>query len=44
MFNEAGGYFATSLKQQDNIGQDSLYGEVLTYAIFGKKLLPDDRG
>ncbi len=42
MFNEAGGYFATSLKQQDNIGQDSLYGEVLTYAVFGKKLLPDD--
>jgi len=42
MFNETGGYFATSLKQQDNIGQDSLYGEVLTYAVFGKKLLPDD--
>jgi len=42
MFNEAGGYFATSLKQQENIGQDSLYGEVLTYAVFGRKLLPDD--
>ena len=42
MFNESGGYFATSIKQQDRIGQDSLYGEVLTYAIFGKKLLPDD--
>lgn len=42
MFNESGGYFATSLKQQENIGQDSLYGEVLTYAVFGKKLLPDD--
>jgi hypothetical protein len=42
MFNETGGYFATSLKQQDNIGQDSLYGEVLTYAVFGRKLLPDD--
>jgi hypothetical protein len=42
MFNEKGGYFATSLKQQENIGQDSLYGEVLTYAVFGKKLLPDD--
>ena len=41
MFNEAGGYFATSLKQQDRIGQDSLYGEVLTYAVFGRKLLPD---
>lgn len=42
MFNEAGGYFATSLLQQDRIGQDSLYGEVLTYAVFGEKLLPDD--
>lgn len=42
MFNEEGGYFATSLKQQDHIGQDSLYGGVLTYAIFGKKTLPDD--
>jgi len=42
MFNESGGYFATSLKQQDRIGQDSLYGEALTYAVFGKKLLPDE--
>jgi len=42
MFNETGGYFATSLKQQEHIGQDSLYGEVLTFAVFGRKLLPDD--
>lgn len=42
MFNETGGYFATSLKQQQNVGQDSLYGEVLTFALFGRKLLPDD--
>jgi hypothetical protein len=42
MFNESGGYFATSLKQQENVGQDSLYGEVLTYAVFGRKLLPDE--
>lgn len=42
MFNEAGGYFATSLKQQEHVGQDSLYGEVLTFAVFGRKLLPDD--
>jgi len=42
MFNAEGGYMATSLKQQDHIGQDSLYGEVLTYAVFGEKLLPDD--
>ncbi|HQH74417.1 MAG TPA: hypothetical protein PK360_20240, partial [bacterium] len=42
MFNAAGGYFATSLKQQEHIGQDSLYGEALTFAVFGKKLLPDE--
>ena len=42
MFNKDGGYMATSLLQQQNIGQDALYGEVLTYVVFGKKLLPDD--
>ncbi len=42
MFNAEGGYMATSLKQQDHIGQDSLYGEVLTYAVFGEKLLSDE--
>ena len=41
MFNEAGGYFATSLKQQDHVGQDSLYGAVLTFAVFGERLVPD---
>lgn len=42
MFNREGGYMATSLKQQDRVGQDALYPEVLTYAVFGKKLLPDE--
>lgn len=42
MFNPEGRYMATSLKQQENIGQDALYGEVLTYAVFGKKLLSDE--
>ncbi|MCL4218090.1 MAG: hypothetical protein KJ052_13965 [Candidatus Hydrogenedentes bacterium] len=42
MFNAEGGYMATSLMQQEHIGQDSLYGEVLTYAVFGEKLLPDE--
>jgi hypothetical protein len=42
MFNDQGGYFATSLKQQNHIGQDALYGEVLTFAVFGRRLLPDD--
>ncbi|MBX7256616.1 MAG: hypothetical protein K1Y02_09665 [Candidatus Hydrogenedentes bacterium] len=42
MFNAQGGYMATSLMQQDHVGQDALYGEVLTYCVFGRKLLPDD--
>jgi hypothetical protein len=42
MFNAEGGYMASSLQQQQHIGQDSLYGEVLTYAVFGEKLLPDE--
>ncbi|HOW72191.1 MAG TPA: hypothetical protein PKY77_16450 [Phycisphaerae bacterium] len=42
MFNTPGGYMATSLKQQDHVGQDALYGEVLTFAVFGRKLLPDE--
>ena len=33
---------ATSLKQQEHIGQDALYGEVLTYIVFGRKLLSDE--
>lgn len=42
MFNKDGGYMATSLKQQEHIGQDALYGEVLTYIVFGRKLLSDE--
>jgi hypothetical protein len=42
MYNANGGYMPTSLKQQENIGQDALYGEVLTWVVFGKKLLPDN--
>ncbi|MBI2435643.1 MAG: hypothetical protein HYV26_22540, partial [Candidatus Hydrogenedentes bacterium] len=42
MFNEAGGYMATSLKQQEHVGQDALYGEVLTFAVFGERLLTDE--
>ena len=42
MFNDQGGYFATSLKQQNHVGQDALYGEVLTFAVFGRRLLPDE--
>ena len=41
-FNADGGYMQTSLMKPELIGQDSLYGEVLTYCVFGEKLLPDD--
>ena len=41
MFNRAGGYFPTSIKQADRIGQDTLYGAALTYAVFGRKVLDD---
>jgi hypothetical protein len=42
MFNAAGGYFPTSIKKPDQIGQDTLYGAALTYAVFGRKLLDDN--
>lgn len=41
MFYAKGGYFPTSIKQSQFIGQDTLYGAALTYATFGKKLLED---
>ena len=41
MFNAAGGYFPTSIKQADRIGQDTLYGAALTYAVFGRRILDD---
>ncbi len=43
MFYAQGGYFPTSLKQTEHVGQDTLYGAALTYAVFGKKLLDDDQ-
>ena len=42
MFYAPGGYFPTSLKQTNHIGQDTLYGAALTYAVFGTKLLTDE--
>ena len=42
MFNKEGGYMPSSLKQQEYVGQDGLYGEVLTYAVFDRKLLTDE--
>ena len=43
MYNSQKQFMPTSLKQQDVIGQDTLYGEALTYAAFGQKLLTDDQ-
>ncbi len=43
MYNAREGFMPTSLKQPDLIGQDALYGEALTYAVFGGKLLTDDQ-
>ncbi len=43
MFNPKGGYFPTSIKQSEHVGQDTLYGAALTYAVFGAKLLTDEQ-
>jgi Tol biopolymer transport system component len=44
IFNTKLGFRPTSLKQQDVLGQDTLYGATLTYAVFGRKVLTDDSG
>jgi hypothetical protein len=43
MFNSTRGFMPTSLKQQDVLGQDTLYGATLTYAVFGRKVLTDEQ-
>lgn len=43
IFNPQRGFMPTSLKQPDILGQDTLYGATLTYAVFGRKLLTDDQ-
>jgi hypothetical protein len=43
MFNAKLGFMPTSLKQQDVLGQDTLYGATLTYAVFGRKILTDEQ-
>jgi hypothetical protein len=42
MFNHKGGYFPTSVMLPDIFGGDALYGEALTFAVFGRKSLPDN--
>ncbi len=43
IFNSDRGFMPTSRKLRDTLGQDTLYGATLTYAVFGQKLLPDEQ-
>ncbi|MFM8584169.1 MAG: hypothetical protein ACKOFW_22145 [Planctomycetaceae bacterium] len=43
IFNQKLGFMPTSLKQRDVLGQDTLYGATLTYAVFGRKVLTDEQ-
>lgn len=43
LFNTERGFMPTSRKLRDTLGQDTLYGATLTYAVFGKKLLTDEQ-
>jgi TolB protein len=43
LFNRERGFMPTSRKLRDTLGQDTLYGATLTYAVFGRKLLTDEQ-
>jgi len=43
LFNVEKGFMPTSRMQADTMGQDTLYGATLTYAVFRKKLLTDEQ-
>ena len=43
LFNERRGFFPTSKMQPDILGQDTLYGAAMTYAVFGRKVATDDQ-
>jgi hypothetical protein len=43
IFNAKLGFMPTSLKQSGTLGQDTLYGATLTYAVFGRKVLTDEQ-
>ena len=43
LFNRERGFMPTSRKLRDTLGQDTLYGATLTYAVFGRKVLTDDQ-
>ncbi len=42
LFNARRGFMPTSRMQRDTLGQDTLYGATLTYAVFGRKVLTDE--
>ncbi len=41
LFNTERGFFPTSKMQRDTLGQDTLYGATLGYAVFGQRFLTD---
>ena len=43
LFNAKRGFMPTSLKLHETLGQDTLYGATLTYAVFGRKVLTDEQ-
>lgn len=43
IFNAKLGFMPTSLKKRETLGQDTLYGATLTYAVFGRKVLTDEQ-
>ena len=43
LYNAERGFMPTSRKKADTLGQDTLYGATLTYAVFGKNLLTDEQ-
>lgn len=43
MFNKKLGFMPTSVKMKDIMGQDTMYGATLTYAVFGRKVLTDEQ-
>lgn len=43
IYNHKTGFMPTSRMQPDIIGQDTLYGATLTYAVFGRRILTDQQ-
>jgi hypothetical protein len=43
IFNPERGFMPTSRMKPDVLGQDTLYGATLTFAVFGRKLLTDEQ-